>query len=142
MTHCSQGRRTRSGVYNFDLSNNIFLVFIGDFNDVDKSRSFFQGTAHSDIGMQLITSDRTIFTYEETRYKELNGGKVHRCYRINHVGGLSSEINTETNNIVVIAPAGVILATEEPPLDLTTFSETSVVSLLFVAFTAFSLAVG
>lgn len=53
MTHCSQGRKTRSGVYNFDLSNNIFLVFIGDFNDVDKSRSFFQGTAHSDIGMQL-----------------------------------------------------------------------------------------
>lgn len=66
----------------------------------------------------MITSDQTIFTYEETRYKELNGGKVHCCYWINHVGGLSSEINTETNNIVV---AGVILATEEPPLDLTTF---------------------
>ncbi|GBB96823.1 hypothetical protein RclHR1_28440001 [Rhizophagus clarus] len=108
------------GTYNFALSNNTNLVFIGDFNDIDIFHSFLQGNAYSDIGMLSITSPNTLFTYEETRNKELDGGRTHRCYRINDIGGLPKVNSTTYNtyNITVIAPFGVLSAIEEPPLDL------------------------
>jgi hypothetical protein len=112
------------GVYVFGLFNEgvEIDIFIGDFNDIDKSRSFPQGSVHSNIGTQVINSTPTIIlTYEETKYKDLDGGKIHRSYQFSLIGTEPSTGAAEFVNMIIIAPNDVIVNEEEPPLDLAAF---------------------
>src|ERR1044072_4725689 len=66
-TLSTKPREMNGGFYDFVLSNNLVVVFIGDFNNhLDGSQEIPQGSVHSNIGAQVITNNLTTLSYTET----------------------------------------------------------------------------
>jgi hypothetical protein len=76
--------------------------------------------------MQFINHNTgyALFSYEETRFKNLDGGIIHRSFKISPAAAIDStetEVVPGTIQILLIAPNEVVINEEEPPIDLADF---------------------
>jgi hypothetical protein len=118
------------GVYLFGLlldGIDFAEVFIGDFDNIDRSKLIPQGKARNNVGTHVLNRNNTLtyLTYEEIRYKDLDGGGIHRSYQFSPMADFGSSLADliPPGYIVlgIVAPNDVVINEEEPPLDLAAF---------------------
>jgi hypothetical protein len=119
------------GIYLFEffLSDEIgFLeAFIGDFDNIDRRKLIPQGKARNNVGTYVLNRNNsfTYLTYEEIRYKDLDGGGIHRSYQFYPMADFAPAVADLLEPgfmlLGIVAPNDVVINEEEPPHDLAAF---------------------